>query len=176
VKTSEYFRFDRSCTIYCSEKGDKLHGFLEALAPELGIDVTGKGKAWTRIAIHNGTATITLNRSLFVGPGFAGPGRAFNKIILGTGNFFKDVPSKKKEVRKRVLDHIYGTVAILGCVAEPNFESERGDYGLLFAVSRFMKGMIFDGQGMLDAFGVLAIDKFGHTGLHVFSAKETGEM
>jgi hypothetical protein len=175
LSSPDYFRFDKSCTIYCADRGDKLFTRIKELAPGARIEAAGSGKAWTQLAVTKGAASITLNRSLFVGAGFAGPAKNFNKIILGTGNFFKDVPTKKKEVRQKVLDHIYASVAIIGCVGEPNFANERGDYRLLFGIARFAKGMVFDGQGMLDSSGVLALDKFGRAGLRVFAAEELGE-
>ena len=106
------------------------------------------------------------------GPGFAGPGRQFNKTILGTGNFFKDVPIKKKDVRQGVLDHIYGTEVILGCTGEPSFAVDLGHYKLIFGIANVMGGLIFDGQGMLDAHGKLVLDKIGQSGLQVFPDQE----
>jgi hypothetical protein len=51
---------------------------------------------------------------------------------------------------------------------------ELGHYRLLFGIAGITNGLIFDGQWMLDAHGQLVLDKFGQSGLQVFSEKEIG--
>jgi hypothetical protein len=174
MKEIDYFRFDRSCTIFCREKEEKVKAYLTLRAKNMQLEETGKGKTWSQLALRHGSTVLTINRSVFVGPGFAGPGRQFNKTVVGAGNFFKDAPIKDKDVRQGILDHIYGTAVILGCSADPAFSPELGHYKLLFGIAKITSGLIFDGQGMLDAHGELVLDKFGQSGLQVFSEKELG--
>jgi hypothetical protein len=124
MKEIDYFRFDRSCTIFCREKEEKVKAYLTLRAKNMQLEETGKGKTWSQLALRHGSTVLTINRSVFVGPGFAGPGRQFNKTVVGAGNFFKDAPIKDKDVRQGILDHIYGTAVILGCSADPAFSRE----------------------------------------------------
>lgn len=163
-----YFKFDKVCTLFCHGEIDALKEYFSRPAEPLQVSL---GKLAKRIVVRDRAAVLTLHRSQFVGAGFSGPGREFNRTIVGAGNFFRNVRAKK-EIRQRVLDHIYATTTILGCVAEPAFS--KAHHAFVFGLARAMNGLVFDGQGMLDGHGMLVLDKLGHSAQRVFSQRTPG--
>jgi len=175
TKAAAYHRFDRVCTIFSLDAKDAIRAYLEAHAAPCRVEFSGRGKVWSAATVRgpkDSDPVLTLNRLQFVGPGNKGPAAEFNQINMGTGNFFKDVRVKSKETRQKVLDQIYNSEVIVGCVGEPELSKELGHYRLLFGIAGVSRGMIFDGQGMLDPHGKLVLDKFGHTDIQVFEPEE----
>src|ERR1019366_6890352 len=109
------------------------------------------------------------NKTKFVRAGFKGPQGAFNRVTLGTCTFFRHVRVRPKEIRECLLSRISATQMLIGCVATPAFSAELGHYHLVFGIARAMDGMIFDGQGMLDADGRLILDRSGRHDVSVWT-------
>jgi hypothetical protein len=171
-KAAQYPRFDRACTIYCLKRNDVVVECLKNHLATLDLRVEKSRGAWRRITLRHADATLTLNKTRFVRPGFKGPDGAFNRVVMGTSNFFRTVRVHRVETRQSLLKAISETDMLIGCVAEPAFSAELGHYKLVFRIARAMNGLIFDGQGMLDAEGKLVLDKTGKHGLVVWSADE----
>ncbi len=167
-KPPDYPVFDRVCTIFCpSEKHDATLACVGAVAPALKPSVRGGVAARKAITLNNASGVLVLTKTRFVRAGFQGAPGAFNRVILGACTFFRHVRVRPKQIREDLLRRISETKLLIGCVATPAFSADLGHYDLVFAIARAMNGMIFDGQGMIDARGTLILDKSGRHGLRV---------
>jgi cell wall assembly regulator SMI1 len=169
-KPPSYPVFDRVCTIFCPvQKHDATLACVKAVAPARKPSVRGGAAAWKAITLKDATGVLVLTRTRFVRGGFKGAPGAFNRVIVGASTFFRHVRVRPKQIREEVLRRISETNMLIGCVATPAFSADLGHYDVVFAIARATNGMIFDGQGMLDASGTLILDRSGRHGLRVWA-------
>jgi hypothetical protein len=155
--------FDRVCTIYskatkvdvntvCSFSGDNTFSVEETAAD------------WTKIVFRGAHASLTLNKTVYLGPGFTPPNGYFNKAVMGAHNYFRTIKTAHTDAQRSLVTAITKVKTLIGCVAEPAMSEEDGHYDIIFALAARFDGMIFDSDAMLDANGVVILDKSGRAG------------
>ncbi len=90
------------------------------------------------------------------------PGDEFSKLILGTLTFFRNVETTALENKQKVMKLISATRWAIGVVAEPGFVDEAGHFDCIFGIAERLEGLIFNGWGMVDANGLMVLDKDGN--------------
>lgn len=100
---------------------------------------------------------MTLNRKVRLKPG-----DSFSKMVLGLHNYFRQVNTSAEAIKREVLDRVSGMELAIGVVAEPEFVEEAGHFDYIFGIAAAVDGIIWNGEGVLNADGQLLLDGEGN--------------
>lgn len=148
----------QNCTILCPTDGpQQVIGFLRDLLEDSAkIHVTGKESNWSKIKLKKQSASLTLNRQVRVKPG-----DSFSKLVLGMHNYFSQVKTSAKAIKKDVLERVANLALAIGVVAEPAFVDEARHYDCIFGIADALNAIIWTGCGVINAEGKLLLDGEG---------------
>jgi len=147
-----------NCTIYGS-RVDYLAVFniVSGMSP-VPVEVTGVPQEWQTLKIVQGSTITFHSMKRQQQPEF----NDFSRLILGTSTFFRHVNVTPVERRERVLDAVYRCQFSVGVVASPGFNEDEKHFDMIFEIAKSLDGLIFNGSGMVDADGLLVLDREGN--------------
>ena len=147
-----------ACTI-CGSKVDYLAVYnIVSKMSSVPVEVTGDIHSWQTLKIVQGSTITFHSMKRQQRPEF----NDFSRLILGTRTFFQNVEVAPIERRKRVLDTVSRCQFSVGVVASPGFNEEEKHFDMIFEIAKSLDGLIFNGSGMVDADGLLVLDKEGN--------------
>lgn len=149
----------QNCTILCpTDDAQQIVAVLrDLLGGGAGLRVTGKDSSWSKIEIKTSTASLTLNRQVR-----RKPGDSFSKMVLGMCNYFRQVKTSAKAIKKDVLDRVTNMALAIGVVAEPAFVEEARHYDCIFGIADALNAIIWTGSGVINAEGKMLLDGEGN--------------
>ena len=138
-----------NCTIYCVEPNyeEAIHALCSVVSREK-LKITGAPTKWSKIVITGTGSTLTIN-SMKRGK----PGDSFSKLILSTNNYFRNLQRGEPKSKAALLSHVSSCNFILGIVASPSFNETGKHHDCIYSIARALNGVIFNGEGMIDADG-----------------------
>ena len=147
-----------NCTIYGS-RVDYLAVFNIVSGMSLvPVEVTGVPQEWQTLKVVQGSTITFHSMKRQQQPEF----NDFSRLILGTSTFFRHVNVTPVERRERVLDAVYRCQFSVGVVASPGFNEDEKHFDMIFEIAKSLNGLIFNGSGMVDADGLLVLDRDGN--------------
>jgi hypothetical protein len=145
----------QNCTILCpSDEPLQVVALLRDLIEDGAlIQVTGKGSDWSKIEVRSSAGSLTLNRQIR-----HRPGASFSKMVLGMYNYFNQVKTSARAIKKDVLDRVANMGLAIGIVAEPEFVREARHHDCIFGIAAALNAIIWTGNGVLNADGKMLLD------------------
>lgn len=147
-----------ACTIYGS-KVDYLavYNIVSAMS-SVPVEVTGVPDEWQSLKIVQGSTIIFNSMKRQQRAEF----NEFSQLILGTSTFFQHVNVTPIDRREELLDVISRCQFAIGVGASPEFNEEEKHFDMIFEIAKSLDGLIFNGSGMVDADGLLVLDREGN--------------
>jgi len=147
-----------ACTIFGS-KVDYLavYNIVSGISP-VSVEVAGVPQEWQTLEVVRESTITFHSMKRQQQPEF----NDFSRLILGTATFFRHVNVMPMERRERVLDAVYRCQFSVGVVASPGFNEDEKHFDMIFEIAKSLNGLIFNGSGMVDADGLLVLDRDGN--------------
>jgi hypothetical protein len=119
-------------------------------------DVVGGKERWDSIVVRAPEGGITINSMQR-----ERPGDEFSRMILGAGNYFRDIRTTSVAAQQRLLELISELEWAIGVVAEPEYTETDTRLDLVFEIARHLNAVIFNGSGMIDKDGLMILEADG---------------
>lgn len=147
------------CTLFC--RRDDPDGILHLAHVILSdIDRLEYDADLSLLTITQGSARLQASRR---SPDQ--PGDGFSRLISWMHNFVRKIDTPAAASQQTLLDHIAACRAVVGVVAEPDFEAIATTNDLIFGMAHALDGVIFTGSSLLDSAGRLVLDQDGSSEL-----------
>lgn len=147
-----------SCTIFCKLKScDEVTSFIQGINNQnmnfqfLDKPTIEKVSVCVSFDDNSSLEVYAFKRSK--------GGDHVSKTIMGTYNFFKNIPTEAYSNKEFIQQHLADCNASIGVKTSSDFSGNKYEY-LLMLVKEF-DGLIFDGTGMIDQRGGLILDLDG---------------
>lgn len=132
-------------------------GVINALREQGGdLRIAGGEMFWRAILVRNPGSQLHIAAARHGQSGFD-----LKRNLGGALGYFSSIDTPAASAKQRVIDLLRNTRMLIRVSAEPEMDDDALEQ--LSAMTRQLDGMIFNGQGMLDADGCLVLDAKGRS-------------
>jgi hypothetical protein len=120
------------------------------------VNINGDIDNWDNITLKFANSELRFNKLVQ-----ERPGDKFSKMILGMHNYFRKIDTIALGNKDYVLECIGNANLAIGVAADPKFSEEDEHFDIIFAVAEALRGVVFNGSGMLNTQGKMLLDDDG---------------